>query len=50
MAHLERALAGQQRLEQAGVRGGRAGHAGDLAEGEHGARGALVEGARRPMT
>ena len=43
VAHLERALAGQQRLEQARVGDVRAGHAGHLAEGQHRAGGALVE-------
>ena len=48
MAHLEGALAGQQRLEQTGVGDGRARHAGHLAEGQHRARGALVEEAALP--
>ena len=43
VAHLEGALAGQQRLEQPGVGDRRARHAGHLAEGDHGTGGALVE-------
>ena len=41
-------LPASSRLEHAGVGDRRARHAGDLAEGEHGARGALVEEAALP--